>query len=411
MKIATILFTYNRSRHTRAVLDALALNTILPQKLFIFQDGKKETTDEKEWEAVSSIISSVTWCDNEVMISNENKGLAKSIASGVTHVFKTFDAVIVLEDDCVPHPQFMEYMTKALTKYEDYSEVYHIGASSEPVNAIDNGTDAYFLGRINSWGWGTWRDRWDKFCVDYTMLGKVRKNAELNDWFHVWGEDLELHIIGNIYGKTDTWAAFWALTVIMNKGYCMSPYESLIDNIGHDGTGVHCGVGDSQLKLRPRDKLSDIVLPDRIEMVEDYEKTFSNYYPWVSKEVKNGYYKEVTLDLLELQKDKNSLGGWLKDSGIHNVMIWGRGRLCDYLIEEIGSMVSIDAIVETVPVSNTYKNLPVIGWQEIPDDILLVILIPGYDIGRITKMIGDRKLGDKIVPVDRLVRTVSEKNK
>ena len=62
MNIAVILFTYNRPRHTKQVLDALSRNTILPDRLYIFQDGPKIPTDKKEWEAVGSMIKAVSWC-------------------------------------------------------------------------------------------------------------------------------------------------------------------------------------------------------------------------------------------------------------------------------------------------------------------------------------------------------------
>ena len=187
MKIATILFTYNRSRHTKQVLEALSKNTILPQKFYIFQDGLKKITNQEEWEAVSDVIRDVSWCDVEITISERNKGLANSIKSGVSKVLQLYDAVIVLEDDCVPHPQFMEYMIKALKKYEPYKQVYHIGASSEPVDVEENGTDAYFMGRINSCGWGTWKDRWEQFCNDYTMIAQIKRDEHLYKWFKLWG--------------------------------------------------------------------------------------------------------------------------------------------------------------------------------------------------------------------------------
>ena len=44
MKVGTILLTYARPKHTKQVLDALRNNTVLPEKLYIFQDGEKETT-------------------------------------------------------------------------------------------------------------------------------------------------------------------------------------------------------------------------------------------------------------------------------------------------------------------------------------------------------------------------------
>ena len=406
MNIATILFTYNRSRHTKAVLDALAKTKRLPQKLFIFQDGVKAATDIDEWNSVGKIISAVTWCDTEIIIHHKNKGLANSIKDGVREVFQTYDAVIVLEDDCVPHPQFMEYMIKALMKYEKCKEVYHIGASSEPADVDGNGTDAYFLGRINSCGWGTWRDRWEKYIEDYRILGKIKNDNELNQWFQLWGQDLESHLLGNVYGNTDSWAVFWALTVILNKGFCMSPYESFIDNIGFDGTGVHSGIAENTLKIRPYEKVSEIILPEKIEMVRNYKKAFLNYYPWISPTVKNEYYKNVALDMLDVQKSKTSLSGYLKCLGIQKVMIWGKGRLCNYLIDDFGHEIVIAGIVETIPHERVYEKIPVIPWEEIPLDIPLVIVVPGYDMERIKKMVDNTELNSKLIPIDRLVKKV-----
>ena len=45
MKIAIALFVYDRSYHTNKVLEALKENTVLPEKLFIFQDGIKPETN------------------------------------------------------------------------------------------------------------------------------------------------------------------------------------------------------------------------------------------------------------------------------------------------------------------------------------------------------------------------------
>lgn len=406
MNIATILFTYNRSKHTKAVLDALANNRILPEKLFIFQDGMKASTNKEEWNAVGRVITSVSWCDTEIFISEKNKGLANSIVAGVNQVFESFDAVIVLEDDCVPHPQFMEYMVKALEKYKNCQEVYHIGASSEPVDAVPNGTDAYFLGRINSCGWGTWKERWQKFTNDYTIVGKIKADSQLNERLMLWGENLEATVVSNIYGRTDSWACFWALSVIMNKGYCMSPYESLINNIGFDGTGVHSGIAKSTLKLRTNERLSEIVLPDKVEWVEGYQKSFAHYYPWVSPAVKNEYYKNVAFDLLELQKNRRRITDWLIARNIFNIMLWGKGKVCDYLINEFDGQIAIDAIVETTPKEDRYRNIPVIRWDNIPVDTSLVLVIPGYDITRIRNMIDNERLMKRIMPIDQLINKI-----
>lgn len=406
MKIATILFTFNRSRHTRQVLNALSKNTILPDMLYIFQDGPKSNTDKKEWEAVGGVIRGISWCETEIIISEKNHGLANSIKSGVSKILQLYDAVIVLEDDCVPHPQFMEYMLKALEKYAPYKEIYHIGASSEPVDVEENGTDAYFMGRINSCGWGTWKDRWKQFSNDYTMIAQIKKDRHLYEWFKLWGEDTEACVLGNIDGTTDSWATFWALTVIMKRGYCLAPYESFITNIGYDNTGVHSKESHPVLKLRSHEKLSEIILPNHIEFVKNYKRSFANYYPWTNPAVKNAYYKDTALNLLEISQKKINMADYLRKKGMQNVVLWGRGRITDYVIEELKTEVGITAITETHFTGGEYKGIPLIEWRKLPHDISLIIIIPGFDTERIKNMLEEINLSDRVLPIDSLTEQI-----
>lgn len=73
MKIGTILFTYHRSVHTERVLHALAENSVLPEKLYIFQDGIKAGTNVPEWEKTGKIIRSFDCCKTEIHIANESR--------------------------------------------------------------------------------------------------------------------------------------------------------------------------------------------------------------------------------------------------------------------------------------------------------------------------------------------------
>lgn len=73
MKIGTILFTYHRSEHTQKVLEALEKNDVLPWKLYIFQDGIKESTNYLEWKKVNKIIRNINWCETKIYISEDRK--------------------------------------------------------------------------------------------------------------------------------------------------------------------------------------------------------------------------------------------------------------------------------------------------------------------------------------------------
>lgn len=152
MDIGVIVFAYNRSLHLKKVLSALRINKEISQ-IYIFQDGLKCEEHRNEWEKTQKIIKDITWCKIIYTLSSYNKGLANSIIDGVNIVLEDNDAVAVLEDDCVPHPLFMEYVTKCLEKYQNDKRVFSINGYAWNVDVQSNGTDAYFAGRAGSWGW------------------------------------------------------------------------------------------------------------------------------------------------------------------------------------------------------------------------------------------------------------------
>lgn len=291
MKIATILFTYNRIWHTKQVLDALKENTILPEKLFLFQDGLKDERHREEWSKVNNLIKAVDWCENEVIVSPVNKGVAESIINGVNSVFKQCDAVIVLEDDCIPDKLFLEFMYQCFAKYEQEKKVHSVSGYAWPIELPENDTeDIYGCGRISSWGWGTWKDRWTTYQRNMDMLKKIKADASMSKELATWGMDLEQMLLNNISGLNDSWAVYWALNAIYHQQLCINPYRSLIQNIGLDGSGVHCGAEKrfSSVKVNAEKELKrHFRLPDKIQIYESTREEFTNLY---------GNYTAVTTD-------------------------------------------------------------------------------------------------------------------
>src|SRR5688572_30309752 len=112
------LFVYNRVDHTRQTLKALSRNNLAEHsELFVFADGPKETAgseDLKNIAAVRELIRQQTWCKKLHIIERENNnGLAANIVDGVTTVVNRFGKVIVMEDDIVTSPGFLQYMNDA----------------------------------------------------------------------------------------------------------------------------------------------------------------------------------------------------------------------------------------------------------------------------------------------------------
>ncbi len=385
MKTATILFTYNRSKHAQKVLNALKQNTQKPQHLIIFQDGRKETTDMNEWEAVGRIIKDVRWCNVEVHIGDKNKGLAASVTEGVSDALKRFDAVIVLEDDCVPHPMFLRFMSACLEKYESEKIVYAVGGCPEPIDILrEEKADAYFCGRVSSLGWGTWRDRWSEYEEDYDILKRIKNNQEMVERLNIWGSDLESHLLGNISGKCNSWAVFWALKVIEKNGLFLCPYESLITNIGYDGSGVHSGTERIDRDYRAAENLNDFILPEQIAVSDACQQGYMDMLNLTPKDERYRSYQDLLCRWVKLKQNHVEIKS---DFTGRCVASWGKGTIFDLLRAEQKEKFPVRCIIETIPCVSDYEGIPIHTVREIPEEIDTVVVIPFCDLEIIRRKI------------------------
>jgi hypothetical protein len=244
MSLAPIaFFAYKRPEHTKKSLESLAKNHGAElSELFIFCDGIKKPEDSEAIQQVRDVVRSQQWCGQVHIIEREqNMGLAKSVIHGVTDLCAKYGRVIVLEDDLILSHFFLEYMNKALKLYEKDSKVIHISGHMLPVKlASDN--DAIFLPFTTSWGWATWERAWKHFDPEMSGYKLLSNNRQLKCKFNLnnsypYFEMLESQINGNI----DSWAIRWYLSTFIIEGLTLYPIRTLVENIGFDGSGTHCG--------------------------------------------------------------------------------------------------------------------------------------------------------------------------
>ena len=286
MKTGIALFVYNRPEHTQEVLNGLRKNKI--PKLYIFSDGIKDEKDNNSVGKVRNLIDSIDWCETEIIKSKENKGLANSIIYGVNYVLERHEKIIVLEDDCVPSDDFIVFMKKCFDKYENNEKVMNVSGYSLPINIPNNYPyDIYFSYRTSSWGWGTWRRAWKYFDRNKSILAEIEKSPNLRKKINRAGEDLIPMLKNQINGKLDSWAVFWAINIIKNDGVCVNPVKSKIKNIGHDGTGTHCGTNNRyKVKLNKED-INLLNLPDKIIIDDIIVKRYKFFFnPSLKNKVK-----------------------------------------------------------------------------------------------------------------------------
>ena len=270
-----VLFVYNRPLHTRQTLETLKQNKLAAQStLYIFSDGAKTHNDEKAVKEVRDYIRNINgFSDIIIRRREENYGLAKSVIKGINDVFETNDTVIVLEDDIVTSPKFLEFMNNSLAFYKEISRVYSISAFSFSINIPPKyNQDIYFLRRSSSWGWATWKDRWEKTLWNNSFYKeKIANNITKKD-FNIGGADLTPMLIRQINNKLDSWAIRWAFTHYLYNGICVFPVKSLAQNIGTDATGTNFDRKTSRYNVDLDYSDSEIKLTDEVYLNSDIEK-------------------------------------------------------------------------------------------------------------------------------------------
>ncbi len=277
-----ILFTYNRPWHTLQVLEALQKNELCAHsELFAFSDGAKDYEDEKPVKETRKLLSQAKGFKKVTVIERPvNYGLAANIIDGVTSIIDKYGKVIVLEDDLITAPSFLTFMNNALTLYEDVDEVAHI--HSFCYAGLDL-PDTFLIKWVGSTGWATWSESWKLFRPNGTKLLTEIKEKKLCKTFDFNGKYPYTRMLRRqVEGKNNSWAIRWNASLFLNNKLSLNTGQSLIHNIGFDGSGENSGTQnfydmglfDGELKLTKHDEIIESA-EARQQFEQFYQRTNS----------------------------------------------------------------------------------------------------------------------------------------
>ena len=241
-----VVFTYNRPEHTLRTLNALLMNPLANESdIIIYSDSARTANHNKAVDEVRSYLSELTGFRSiKVIHRDKNFGLAESIIQGVTEVLQQSEKVIVLEDDIVVSPYFLEYMNEALEQFVDDDRVISVHGYVYPVDI--ELPEAFFLPGADCWGWATWRRGWALFNSDGQYLLDELVRRHLIQEFDYNGAYPFLNMLKDqIKGANDSWAIRWHASAFLAGKLTLYPGRSLVNNIGNDSSGTHCGDSDS----------------------------------------------------------------------------------------------------------------------------------------------------------------------
>lgn len=243
-----VLFTYNRLDTLKQTVEALKLNYLAPTtELYIFSDAAKNNQDYEAVEEVRKFIYNISGFQSvTIKEAIHNKGLANSIIDGVSEILVKHETVIVLEDDLFCTPNFLNFMNQSLVHYKNESEVFSISGYSFNLNiGKEYEFDTYFLNRGWSWGWATWRNRWENIDWEIRDYDSFKLDKKAKKEFSKGGSDLNSMLRKQMDGKLDSWAIRWFYNQYKTQGLTIYPKESLVFNNGFDIHATHT-IGSSK---------------------------------------------------------------------------------------------------------------------------------------------------------------------
>ena len=229
------LFTYNRLNETIKTVEALQKNYLATDSdLCIFSDGPKNKEISLHVEEVRQYLKTIKGFKTVTIYESDiNKGLANSIISGVTQIIKKYGKVIVLEDDLVTSPNFLNFLNQGLQFYENIPKIFSITGYCFDLPSLINYSNDYFLGyRASSLGWGTWLDRWSPIDWEVKDYYKFKWNIFKQFHFMRGGSDMPRMLKKQMNGSIDSWAIRWCFHQSQKGLLTVYPAKSKLLHIG-----------------------------------------------------------------------------------------------------------------------------------------------------------------------------------
>ena len=276
-----ILFVYNRPWHTRHTVEALQKNDLATEsELFIFADGPKTNATEEQKEKIRQVreyihkingFKSITICEKET-----NQGLANSVIAGVTEIINKFGKAIVVEDDLVTSRYFLKFMNEALDFFENDERIFSVSGynySDQTMNIPKSYKhDIYLSYRHESWGWGTWKDRWNSVDWEVSDFKKFCENPKLQKAFNRGGADMSRMLKAQMEGKIDSWAIRFDYALFKQNRFNVKPVKSLVYNIGLT-SGTHFSEGGNDIFIT---QINNLFCP-KISQIKPCGALLKNY--------------------------------------------------------------------------------------------------------------------------------------
>lgn len=277
--VAVLVIGFNRSTELQRVLRGLAPQNV--SKIYLWIDGPRpaNSKDFIEGGRIRSLVD-----DIELpfpIVSNfqpANLGCGKSVEGALSWFFSQEEKGAILEDDCVPSPDFIAFIAEQLAHWESDESVLTISGNSLVSRWPQSQQSYHFSKYPHVWGWATWRRVWEKYDFEIIAWGELkntdwlRKTVGLRpDAVRYW--TYKFNALQS--GRVDTWDYQLTFLSFLEMGRNIITHVNLVDNIGFGPNATHTkerptglvdGYGKFERLEHPRSSQVDEALDRFVEL-------------------------------------------------------------------------------------------------------------------------------------------------
>jgi len=267
LKTAVLFLVFNRPDTTKQVFEAI--RQARPPRLYVAADGPRANREgeSERAEQVRKIATAVDWpCEVKTLFRNENLGCKKAVSGGIDWFFENEEQGIILEDDCLPHPDFFKFCEILLNRYASDERVWVVTGDNFQ-DGQQRGDGSYYFSRYNHvWGWASWRRAWSKRDMEIKFWPEWKQSPE---WKAFLPDKVErkywCEIFDRMYrNEIDTWDYPWTASVWVHGGLTATPNVNLISNIGFGPDATHTKK-ENGLSRRETHTITNIIYAETIK--------------------------------------------------------------------------------------------------------------------------------------------------
>lgn len=243
--VPVLFLVFNRVQTTAQVFEAI--REARPSRLFVAADGPRDDKpgEHEVCQTVRTIATAVDWdCELNTLFRDHNVGCGKAVSSAITWFFSQVEEGIILEDDCLPSPDFFRFCGELLEKYRDDNRIMHIGGNNLQVIRHIGSAYSYFFSNHNFiWGWATWRRAWNLYDYQMKHYQEIMRKRYHRNYFHSFDErNYYEYVLDLMYADlehTTVWSYQWQFTRMLQAGLVIVPWRNLVINIGGGSDATH----------------------------------------------------------------------------------------------------------------------------------------------------------------------------